>query len=981
METSPNQVDVEILDEDNNFQKCVVSVADEDRMDEDRNCLSVQLYGITSKARARREAIFALKRAMAVTKTISFQASLEAIICEVGDLILFQHDIPQYGFGGRVTAISGGDYQIHLDREIVLENGSDYTLRVRKADGTYLVYDFTYSGSFAYQSYITVDVGDWDSDVAIDDVWVFGYQDIEAKPFRVTSISRKSDAIMSIEAEEYNASIYTDDGTIEIETIKYSQLGVVAKYEIDGSLESPPAGDPELVLDTPSMDGRWEIPPYVTDVSLTEELYDVGTILQPTIVVDWGFVTMGDNPASRIDEYQVNISDDGYNWTLAGKVSSAFHTFRIAGNILPGIEYFIQVKPVTNFGVTNHIEKNETYREANSLTLANDTTAPGDCSGLATTPGVLEVKLTWTNPSDYDLAGVEIWAATSNDRAGASKIATTRGESWYHSGIAMSQTYYYWLKPVDTSRNEGNWFPVGSTSGVSGTPTTDSSQLVILLADSITAATIVAGTITGTEIAGDSIASAHIVAGTIEASDIKADTITANEIAATTITAAEIAATTITGAKIAVTTIEAGNIVSGTITATQIASDTIESANIKAGTIVAGDIAAVTITAENLVLRTITYEQIKLSTITTAEIAANTITANNIKAGEITVTEVAADVIALGGTANWSEVVDDDANKPANNAEINTINALDGLNALEAGTGDKLSGIATGADVTSAQFSNSLSTIDTQVNRAEVGFDSSSNLITKVLPGSAVGTPGGAGLFLGSDYMGYYSGSAWTAYIDNTGDFKFGDADNYVAWDGSDLTIVTNATNGITVGGGADIYLTYDDPDFGVINFADVGFMGPYDSVWGGDGISIYPSGTDSLLAIGYDPADAENTDPWRDIYVEATDAIWLRTSESLSAGDSTNSVLLISEEDDERIEIKAQWDDDTSGLYDYGFVRIKPHLQEARIYGIQEGGSASYILLDWGDSEITLNADTTTFTGDAVFDGTVQIGKLHKNK
>jgi len=70
------------------------------------------------------------------------------------------------------------------------------------------------------------------------------------------------------------------------------------------------------------------------------------------------------------------------------------------------------------------------------------------------------------------------------------------------------------------------------------------------------------------------------------------------------------------------------------------------------------------------------------------------------------------------------------------------------------------------------------------------GLDDDGNVISSVRPGSNIGTPAGAGLFLGADYLGYYSGSAWDVFIDNTGDFQFkGDANNYIAWNGVTLTI------------------------------------------------------------------------------------------------------------------------------------------------------------------------------------------------
>jgi len=80
--------------------------------------------------------------------------------------------------------------------------------------------------------------------------------------------------------------------------------------------------------------------------------------------------------------------------------------------------------------------------------------------------------------------------------------------------------------------------------------------------------------------------------------------------------------------------------------------------------------------------------------------------------------------------------------------------------------------------------------------KLNAGLDASGNVITKVLPGANVGTPSGAGLFLGADKLGYYSGGAWTLYMDNTGKMGLGGTSGArLAWDGTDLF----GTDGTTV--------------------------------------------------------------------------------------------------------------------------------------------------------------------------------------
>jgi hypothetical protein len=90
----------------------------------------------------------------------------------------------------------------------------------------------------------------------------------------------------------------------------------------------------------------------------------------------------------------------------------------------------------------------------------------------------------------------------------------------------------------------------------------------------------------------------------------------------------------------------------------------------------------------------------------------------------------------------------------------------------------------------------SLSGINTtEGTKLNAGLDTNGSLITKVLPGSTIGTPAGAGLFLGSDRMGYYNGSRWLTHMDNTGAFTFSSATSAkIAWDGTDL-YGTDGTN------------------------------------------------------------------------------------------------------------------------------------------------------------------------------------------
>ncbi len=120
----------------------------------------------------------------------------------------------------------------------------------------------------------------------------------------------------------------------------------------------------------------------------------------------------------------------------------------------------------------------------------------------------------------------------------------------------------------------------------------------------------------------------------------------------------------------------------------------------------------------------------------------------------------------------------------------------------------------TGGNAAKTDFSNITATLDavpngatyfrttanqvTGAGRAYTAINSSNNLVTSVIPTTAA-APSGAGLYLASDYMGYYSGSAWKTYMDSSGNFKFlGSAsNNYLQW-----VAASNKLQG--VGGGTE---------------------------------------------------------------------------------------------------------------------------------------------------------------------------------
>ena len=108
-----------------------------------------------------------------------------------------------------------------------------------------------------------------------------------------------------------------------------------------------------------------------------------------------------------------------------------------------------------------------TTLDANSLIrTAKDTTPPATPTNVTIGSALKSVFLDWTNPSDKDLAYINIYRNTTNNFSTSTLITNVYGASYTDTTTSQGTTYYYWLKAVDFSGNES----VNPSTAVSITP-------------------------------------------------------------------------------------------------------------------------------------------------------------------------------------------------------------------------------------------------------------------------------------------------------------------------------------------------------------------------------------------------------------------------------------------------------------------------------------------------------------------------------
>lgn len=126
-----NEIEISFADKNDNYRQRTIKVFDQEAFSAGLPARSASLViqGLVDAERAYVEADLMIKMNKHIQRTVSFVTPLEAVSCVVGDLILVQNDMPQWGYGGRFEA--GSTLQnIKLDRVVPFEPGFEYAILV-----------------------------------------------------------------------------------------------------------------------------------------------------------------------------------------------------------------------------------------------------------------------------------------------------------------------------------------------------------------------------------------------------------------------------------------------------------------------------------------------------------------------------------------------------------------------------------------------------------------------------------------------------------------------------------------------------------------------------------------------------------------------------------------------------------------------------------------------------------------------------------
>ncbi|GAB6270511.1 MAG: hypothetical protein STSR0003_03510 [Smithella sp.] len=202
----PNILVTTFLDENDNYKQKTIS--EEDVADCEYpivKTIPIQV-GVVRESQVRRLLQYMLAQNRYITHTISLDAGLDAIECEVGDTFLNQSQAKDLAFSGRIQEVSGSN--VLLDRQFTPEAGETYKLSIW-GDGAIYTWQGTLSGTDIQE--VPLPTG-----FVMTDMYEYPYMltklTAERTKYRLLGVKRPVQTMHSeLAAIEYRSEVYAND--------------------------------------------------------------------------------------------------------------------------------------------------------------------------------------------------------------------------------------------------------------------------------------------------------------------------------------------------------------------------------------------------------------------------------------------------------------------------------------------------------------------------------------------------------------------------------------------------------------------------------------------------------------------------------------------------------------------------------------------------------------------------------------------------
>lgn len=387
MKARHNEIHVEYANAQNNYEKDVICVSDDDLIRRyGLNVKKVTAFGCTSRGQAYRTGRWILETEKLETRTVTFTVGAEGLMHVPGDIILVaDNDYAGTQLGGRVLSVA--NKVVTLDREVPFKAGEQFLYYNQDAqvtgikvidvlDGNRIVLDKAPTGLTKYG------------------VWLRHGEKVQPQLYRALSIKEESKGKYTITAlqHEPQKEAIVDSGA-HFEPVSFSE--VPDRYRIQN-----------------------------VDVAATDD------------GIRLSFEYFAKNESTV--KYQIKLYRTFDSNRTLYKVYDDLTNTNIAFTGLPDGDYTAEIRAKNGVG---QLSEPVTKSFSVNFTIAE----------LVTVSKVMGIDLNWRNPIFANTnAAIEIWVSKDNNFANARKLITLAypTNSYSYTGLGAAETYYFWARMV-----------------------------------------------------------------------------------------------------------------------------------------------------------------------------------------------------------------------------------------------------------------------------------------------------------------------------------------------------------------------------------------------------------------------------------------------------------------------------------------------------------------------------------------------------
>ncbi len=365
------------------------------------NPVTVDLWGVTDKDQAGKEALLLAAAQTYRRRRIIWETDMEGLVVDRGDVVTLSHDLTQWGYSGRL--VSGTTTTLQLDRQVPFTSGEQHYIGIRFPDGSYGVYDVNYqtgpSDTLSLSTPLPSAPDDDPNHPPLDYLWFFEPAPTPGKKVKIVDIQPLSEHRVRITAVDEDPNYYAAENN----PFSYTQ---------------------------PTTYGNQF--PTVTDVQVGDTLIRIGAGFGTRVAVTW-------DVTGEYGGAWVRYRFTDRPWVMLGSTTARAIEFDVdaAGTI--EIE-------ISAFNKRGRMGGSST--QLVSYTIVGQAAVPEDVTNFTATLQANGILLAWDDVQDIDLRDYELRLGADYD---SGQVIDRTKSNTYLYRILAAGSYTFGIKARDTT--------------------------------------------------------------------------------------------------------------------------------------------------------------------------------------------------------------------------------------------------------------------------------------------------------------------------------------------------------------------------------------------------------------------------------------------------------------------------------------------------------------------------------------------------